>query len=229
MQSMENKEFVSFRNMGLYGIYVLIITLFWVFTVVYLVQGRRRIHFLSKVKNAEISFPAVVIIVPVRNEGENLREAMTSLLDLRYPSALSVIALNDRSTDNTQIILHELAKRHATLTVIEIDELPSGWLGKNHALYKGYQSSTAEWILFTDADVHFESNTLTKAMSYVIDHSLDHLTVMPGITSQASLLNALLGTFVMMLELKHKPWLVRDPKSKVSLGVGAVNLVKRSA
>jgi hypothetical protein len=110
-----------------------------------------------------------------------------------------------------------------------VDQLPGGWLGKNHALYQGYRSSSEEWLLFTDADVKFAPDALTKAMTYTLQKGLDHLTILPEVTSRSSLFKAVMNTFALMLDVKLRPWAISDPQSDASMGVGAFNLVKRTA
>jgi len=207
---------------------IIFVATFWSVIAIYLARGRNKVHILSQVAPSQKAFPGVTIIIPVRNEEDKLREALQTVLSLNYEK-FNVIAVNDRSTDNSQIILRELAGIHPNLSIVEVTDLPPGWLGKNHALHLGYLMAKEDWILFTDADVFFEKDTLLKAMDHVDRFSLQHLTVMPQVTSPSPILNALLGTFVMMLELKHKPWRVRDQNSEVSLGVGAFNLVSRAA
>ena len=41
----------------------------------------------------------------------------------------------------------------------------SGWLGKPHALQQAYENSTGEWLVFTDADVHFRPDLLRRALA----------------------------------------------------------------
>jgi cellulose synthase/poly-beta-1,6-N-acetylglucosamine synthase-like glycosyltransferase len=137
--------------------------------------------------------------------------------------------INDRSTDGTGAILARMTAENRALQLVTIDELPPGWLGKNHALYQGYLLSQEDWILFTDADIKFAPLTLQKALSYAAQKDLDHLAVLPQINSRSALFRSVMATFGVMLELKLRPWDVSKRSSKASVGVGAFNLVKRSA
>ena len=104
--------------------------------------------------------PRVSIIVPARNEAEHIEAALVSLLQLDYPD-YEVIAVDDRSNDATGVILDRLAshwRAHGEasdhrLKVLHVSDLPQGWLGKVHAMWKAAQQATGEWLLFTDADV----------------------------------------------------------------------------
>jgi glycosyltransferase involved in cell wall biosynthesis len=170
----------------------------------------------------------VLIIIAVRNEEYALREALTSVCHLNY-SNYKVLVVNDRSTDNSGMILLELEAKYDMLRVINVDTLPPGWLGKNHALYIGSRCSDEEYMLFTDADVLYHRDVLNKAMNYCLKNDLDHLTILPGIISPSSMLNPIVLTFIIMLTALQRPWAAKIKTSKASMGVGAFNLVKRQA
>lgn len=89
----------------------------------------------------------VAILIPARNEAENLRRLLPALGDL------PVFLYDDASTDETAAI----ALSHGA-TVIKGVELPAGWTGKNHACHRlaqaAAEASDADWWLFLDADVY---------------------------------------------------------------------------
>ncbi|MEP7229858.1 MAG: glycosyltransferase [Ginsengibacter sp.] len=209
-------------------IYSIVAFLYWAFLTLYLIINGRKIRQLSSIETSANDLPSVVIIIAVRNEEYALRDALTSVCNLNYPN-YQVLVVNDRSTDNTGKILGELKKEYSNLSVINIDTLPPGWLGKNHALYTGSISSNEEFLLFTDADVLFQKDVLNKAMHYCLKNNLDHLTILPGIISSSATLNSVVMTFVIMLTAVQRPWAAKIKRSKTSMGVGAFNLVKREA
>ena len=210
----------------LLAIYSILSLLYWVFIAAWLIINGRKIKYLSSIEVFENkAAPSVVIIIAVRNEEYALREALTSVCNLNY-SNYKVLVINDRSTDNSGKILSELEAKYDKLTVINIDTLPPGWLGKNHALYTGSKSSDQEYILFTDADVLYHKDVLNKAMNYCVKNNLDHLTILPGIISPSSTLNSVILTFIIMLMALQRPWAAKIKNSKASMGVGAFNLVK---
>lgn len=207
----------------------ILITAFWVLLSAYLLINSHKIKFLHNVKIfGETRDPAIAIIIAVRNEEADLETALMSVCQLDY-SNYRLVLINDRSTDNTPKILEDFAERFSFISVIHINELPARWLGKSHALYLGYQKSPEEWLLFTDADVVFAPDTLTKAINYSIQRQLDHLTILPHIHSRSGIFNGVLATFKIMFDLQYRPWLVSDPHSAASIGMGAFNLVKRTA
>ncbi|MGN6640907.1 MAG: glycosyltransferase [Mucilaginibacter sp.] len=172
--------------------------------------------------------PPLAIIVAVRNEEEDLEKALKSVCNLRYDN-YRIVVVNDRSTDRTAEILDNLKIQYPRIRIVTLISLPDGWLGKNNALYQGYLNSKEEWMLFTDADIEFHPDALSKAMSYAVSQRLDHLAVLPHVVSRSAILNSVFATFSIMLMIHLKPWNARNPRSKGYVGVGAFNLVRRDA
>ncbi len=97
---------------------------------------------------------SVSVIVPARNEEQNIRRCVTSLLEQNYDD-YEVIVVDDGSTDGTARILDEIAHYHPQrqrLYVLRLRDLPKGWAGKPHALHAGVQEARGDWLMFTDAD-----------------------------------------------------------------------------
>ncbi|MEO8885587.1 MAG: glycosyltransferase family 2 protein [Mucilaginibacter sp.] len=206
-------------------VYSSAITVLGVLSIIYVLIGLNKI---KKLKNQPFvsNQPAVAIIVAVRNEEEDVEKALQSLCNINYNN-YRLIVVNDRSTDGTGEILKRF--KHPHLQVITLTELPDGWLGKNNALYQGYKNSTEEWMLFTDADIEYHPDAISRAFGYVEKHQLDHLSIIPFTRSRSVLLNSVLATFRIMLLLFTRPWDARKPNRSGSIGVGAFNLVRRTA
>lgn len=205
------------------------LTLFWVSAALYLLINSGKIIYLNNIVVSQpVPADPLAVIIAVRNEENDLPQALESMCNLSYAN-YRLVVINDRSTDSTPEILAHFEKRYSHLTVIHIKELPAGWLGKNHALYKGYEHTTEDWMLFTDADIRYAPETLNKAMQYCLDQQLDHLTVLPDVKSRSVFFNSIMDTFKIMLTVKLRPWAARNPKSNAYFGVGAFNLVRRQA
>lgn len=95
--------------------------------------------------------PRLSLLVPARDEAENLRSLLPGLLAQDYPD-LEVLVLDDGSRDETAAVVLELAARDPRLRLLTGDPLPAGWLGKPHACHQLAQSATGELLVFTDAD-----------------------------------------------------------------------------
>lgn len=169
--------------------------------------------------------PRLTVIVPALNEEATIEPAMRSLLAADYPY-LEVVAVDDRSTDQTGTILDCLAADDERLRVVHVTQLPAGWLGKNHAMEVGAREATGEFILFTDADVHFEPSALSRAVWFASERQLDHLVVIPRVVLHGVLETLCIWFFGVIFTLKFRPWRVHDPKSRYFTGVGAFNLVR---
>lgn len=208
-------------------IYSWLLFLFWLLLSFYLLINAGRIKYIRSLKADTAVDPTVTIIIPVRNEEAGLKEALISVCNLSYKN-YEVIVVNDRSTDGSTSILADLRK-NLSFTLINVTQLPDGWLGKNHALNAGTKTSTADYFLFTDADIVFHEHTLSKAITFAKLNNLDHLTILPEMTTRSIGLRSVLGTFIMMLTTLQRPWAARDKSSKASIGVGAFNLVRKEA
>ncbi len=115
------------------------------------------------------------------------------------------------------------------LRVIHVTELPDGWLGKNHALQVGFQKAHGEWLLFSDGDVVHDPQTLRQAMRFAIGRGLDHLPLYPNIAAEGILEAAFVACFGLIFAAGTQPWLIPSRLPWFYAGVGAYNLVRRSA
>jgi len=173
--------------------------------------------------------PRISIIVPALNEEEKLEAALRSLLVLDYPD-YEVIAVNDRSTDRTGEIMDRLAKENPSkLKIVHITALPEKWLGKPNALQRGSEIASGEWLLFTDADVSFRPDALSRAIQLAKKAEADHLVIFPTLITE-SWGERMMLAFLSLAFTLRRLWKVSDAKARHDfIGVGAFNMVRRSA
>jgi glycosyltransferase involved in cell wall biosynthesis len=173
--------------------------------------------------------PRVSIIVPARNEEDDIRATLKQLLALDY-SNYEIIAVNDRSTDRTGQIMDEVVASDGAprLKVIHISELPRGWLGKTHAMWRAGQVATGDWLLFTDADVLFKPDSLRRAIAYAEQERADHVVLFPRMIMKRPGEKMMIAFFQALFVFGHRPWKVADPEARDHMGVGAFNMVRRS-
>ena len=171
------------------------------------------------------NWPNLSIIIPACNEAEHIESAMKSILVQDYPN-LEVIAVDDRSTDATGEILDRMARTDTRLQVLHIRNLPQGWLGKVNAMHQGVQRATGEWLLFTDADVHYHPGALRRALTYANHNGIDHLALVPRVVINSFLLEVTVRAFGLLLLLSARAARVNLPNSKTPFGIGAFNLVR---
>ena len=213
--------------MDYFLLYLAVATLVcWVVIGIELSLGNRSNRFLKDLPAPAAPLPCrVSIIIPARNEERNVEEALRSVLKQDYRE-LEVIVVDDRSTDRTAGILDRVASANPTIRVVHLKELPPGWLGKNHALYRGAQEASGELLLFTDADVVMESSAVSRAVGYLLERQLDHLAIAPDVKMPGVFLQIFVGAFGIFFSLYARPWKAKDPKSKWCIGIGAFNLVR---
>jgi glycosyltransferase involved in cell wall biosynthesis len=192
-----------------------------------LARGNRQIRNLRETPCLP-DLPRVSIIIAARNEERNLAHALESVLRLDYPN-LEIIAVNDRSTDATGQILDRLAQNEPRLRPVHVTELPTGWLGKCHALQTGAAAATGEWLLFTDADIVYAPDALRRAVSFAVTGKLDHLAVMPFMSHAGTVLTMFVGAFTLFFAMYARPWRAREPQRPEHIGIGAFNLVRAEA
>lgn len=180
--------------------------------------------------------PYVSIIVPARNEEEGIGACLRSLLALDYEN-MQIVAVNDRSSDRTGAIMDEVAtsaeNKLNRLRVHHVKELPAGWLGKTHAMWKGAalakeNSKEDEWVLFTDGDIVYRPDTLRRAVGCAEKTSGDHFVLFPTMVMKDIGERMMISMFQSLLTLGVRIWKVADPKAKDFIGAGAFNMVRRS-
>lgn len=171
--------------------------------------------------------PTITIVVAALNEERTIGPAMRSLLALDYPE-LTIVAVNDRSSDRTGAILEALSAEHpGRLRVLHIESLPPGWLGKCHALEHGSRLAESEWLLFTDADVLFEPRALRTAAAFVQTYGVDHFVLYPRMLWHGYVEAALLALFTTSLAVAFQTWRVESRSLRSYIGIGAFNMIRR--
>ena len=171
----------------------------------------------------------VSVVVPARNEEISIEQTLRQLLDLDYTN-YQVLAVNDRSSDRTGEIMERIAaspEAQGRLQVIHVMELPRGWLGKPHAMWKAAEQASGDWLLFTDADVLFKPDSLRRALAYAEAEKADHMVLFPRMIMKQPGERMMIAFFQTLFVFGHRPWKVADPRTKDHMGVGAFNLVRR--
>ncbi|MDX2012475.1 MAG: glycosyltransferase family 2 protein [Myxococcaceae bacterium] len=192
--------------------------------------GRRRIRKTSVLETAppQGGWPLLSVVMPARNEAEHLAAALSLKRSSTYPN-LELVVVNDRSTDATGAIAEQVAAEDPRVRVVHLTTLPDGWLGKVHAMARGLEACTGELVLFSDADVFIAPGVFEKVVSAAQREGLDFLCIFPRIKPADVVLQAALATMFRVLLLFSRPWSMSDRRSKAAVGVGAFNLVRRTA
>jgi cellulose synthase/poly-beta-1,6-N-acetylglucosamine synthase-like glycosyltransferase len=202
--------------------------LFWILNAIDVGRGARKIPAIRDIAPLDDSdCPPVSILFAARDEEEKLPGALQTFLALDYPH-YEVIAADDRSEDRTAEILKAAAQKDSRLRYVRINSLPAGWLGKPHAMQQAFERSSGEWLVFTDADVHFSPDLLRRSVALAKREGWDHLTVLGGVEIHTVGETIVLTFFGMGFVMGVRPWRTNDPHSKGYTGVGAFQLMRRS-
>jgi glycosyltransferase involved in cell wall biosynthesis len=170
----------------------------------------------------------ISLLFAARDEEEKLPRSLATLAALDYPH-LEIIAVDDRSQDATGRILDDFASAHARFRAVHVSQLPAGWLGKPHGLQKAFEVSTGEWLLFTDADVNLKPDILRRTMALTEQQNLDHLTLVCNVEMHGFWEKTLLTFFGLAFHLSTDAQSVSNPNSRAYVGIGAFQLLRRSA
>jgi chlorobactene glucosyltransferase len=126
--------------------------------------------------------PHITVIVPARDEEANIESCLRSLLNQDYrEDRVSVLVVDDHSTDATADIVRRLAGRQRQVVLIAAPPLPAHWIGKPHACWIGAQAAApqTQWLCFIDADVTADPPLLSSAMRAALAERLDLLSLAP--------------------------------------------------
>jgi glycosyltransferase involved in cell wall biosynthesis len=217
-------------------------TVSWAIALAWVLRTYDAVHLLPTLPDlttvdwdaAPAGSPTLTVVVPARDEAENIAATLDALLLADYPW-VRILVVDDRSTDGTGAIVDAYVaeygeRKPGRLAAIHVADLPDGWLGKTFALMVATENSDSDYLLFTDADVLFSPSILRRALVYAQDSKADHLVVMPTMQVRSRGEGIVLGFFQIFGLWASRLWKVEDPKAKSDVvGVGAFNLVRRDA
>jgi cellulose synthase/poly-beta-1,6-N-acetylglucosamine synthase-like glycosyltransferase len=134
------------------------------------------------------------IIIPARNEAENIENCLLSVLQQQYPSHLfEVIVINDHSTDETEAIVRSLQPTNSNLRLLNLsDLLKNNSLNayKKKAIELAIAQSTGNWMVTTDADCIVPPAWLSLLNRYIHDQQPVFIAAPVMFTHTGSFLSA---------------------------------------
>ena len=133
---------------------------------------RGRIKFKDIIIN---KYPFVSIIVPARDEQDNIVKCLDSIVESDYPrDRYEIIVVNDRSSDSTQSIVEQFALNHPNIKLLNIiDDSQKIVAGKPGALDFGIKKALGEYILLTDADCKVNKKWISSMVKTFIEKESD--------------------------------------------------------
>jgi len=124
----------------------------------------------------------IAVILPVRNESDNVAACLSSLVAQSYPTSdVEMFVIDDHSADDTAEIVARWTEHCGRLHLLPSPPLPAGWIGKSHACWIGARNApaSANWLCFIDADVRCEATLLACALDAATREHLDLLSLAP--------------------------------------------------
>lgn len=227
-----------------FSLFAWMLAVAWVRQAVAVILGMRR---LTDLTTAEFTLPPagwpargnfdLTVVVPACNEEQAIGATLASLT-ASVGIRLQIIAVDDRSTDRTGVIMDDFVAQQSVVAggrsggehrieILHNGALPDGWLGKTHALQLAAQRAEAPWLLFTDADVVFAAEALERAMRCAMAIEADHFVLAPSLTFYRTSERAMLASIHALTQWVSRPWKVSDPRARDFMGVGGFNMVRR--
>lgn len=127
------------------------------------------------------SFPYVSVLIPARNEQDNIGICLSSLVSQDYPR-YEIVVLDDNSEDATGDIVRDWEGLSDRVRYLKGSPLPPGWVGKCFACHQLSKHARGELLLFTDADTMHSSQSISSAVAAMHKTRADLLTVVPFLT-----------------------------------------------
>jgi hopene-associated glycosyltransferase HpnB len=200
-------------------------------------QGDQRLPAQAPSDDALESWPAVVAVVPARNEVDVVERALDSLLSQDYPGEFQIVLVDDCSDDGTGGIANRLARDHpagSRLTVVETAEMPDGWVGKMWAVQSGIRLAGARWpetpyLHLTDADVEHSPGNLREMVYKAEKEGLGLVSLMVMLHCKTRWEKLLIPAFVYFFQMLYPFPRINDPNSRVAGAAGGCMLIRAEA
>jgi hopene-associated glycosyltransferase HpnB len=194
-----------------------------------------------------VRWPEVVAVIPARNEAAMLPLVLPALLGQDYPGALTVIVVDDCSTDGTAEVAAALApeperpgspgRPGRALRVLAGAPLPPGWAGKVWAMAQGLAHSLAGagddgakgYVLFTDADIAWRQGALRDLVRAAEADDRDLVSQMALLRTATGWERVVVPAFVYFFAQLYPFGRVNSPRSRTAAAAGGCMLVRREA
>ena len=178
--------------------YPLFMAYLWMVGALYYYINKERKEPLYDAPPLLTEYPFVSILVPCFNEGANAYETIGALLELNYPN-YDIILINDGSSDDTGVIIDEIAAKHTNVKAIQL----SSNQGKAMALTVGTMMTSSEYLVCIDGDAVLDRNCIIWMMRHFLSGPrVGTVTGNPRIRNRSTLLGKLqVGEFSAVIGL----------------------------
>ncbi|MBP7678895.1 MAG: glycosyltransferase family 2 protein [Bacteroidales bacterium] len=124
------------------------------------------------------SSKTVSVLIPARNEEENIGRLLDDLSASDYPH-LRIFVYDDESEDRTADIVIEKSRMDDRIILIRGRIPGPGWLGKNNGCARLAEAAEGDYFLFIDADVRVSKTLINSAVQSMEQHQLALLSIFP--------------------------------------------------
>ena len=173
------------------------------------------------------SIGRVSAIVPARNEEAVIAACLESLAVQK--EITEIVVIDDQSSDRTAEIVGSLSDKYPKVRLLAATELPSGWVGKNNAVWIGAREARGEWLLFTDADAAHSSDSANKALCMAAENNAVLVSFSPEQVLQSWYEKAVIPYVFTRLNSRFRFADVNDPKNAAAAANGQFILIHRDA
>jgi hopene-associated glycosyltransferase HpnB len=175
-------------------------------------------------------WPSVVAVIPVRDEAAILPETLPSLLSQEYPGELSVVLVDDGSSDGTSGIAEALGSASGVaLKVIPGAALAEGWAGKVWAMAQGMAAAgECDYLLFTDADIAFGPGTVTALVRAAVTDGRALVSQMALLRAETGWEKWIVPAFVYFFAQLYPFRRIGRPSARTAAAAGGCLLVRRT-
>jgi hopene-associated glycosyltransferase HpnB len=182
-------------------------------------------------------WPAVVAVVPARDEAETVGETIGALLRQDYRGPFAVVLVDDQSRDGTARLAREAAAAFGAgdrLEIVSGRPLPVGWTGKLWAQSQGVEfaanaANVPDYLLLTDADIVFAPGALSSLVTRAEQDGLVLNSLMVKLRCKSFAERMFVPAFVFFFQMLYPFAWVNDPPRATAAAAGGCMLVRRDA
>ena len=185
--------------------------------------------------NSPESFPAVVAIIPARDEADMIAHSVGSLLRQDYRGPFSVVVVDDQSSDGTAAIAAAAASAADAadrLRIVVGTSVAPGWTGKLWAMRQGLSAvdtgaAASEFVLFSDADIAYAPHVLTRLVAIARARKSVLTSLMVKLRCESAAERWMVPAFVFFFQMLYPFSWVNDPKRRTAAAAGGCMLARR--
>ncbi|MBL6457508.1 glycosyltransferase [Belnapia sp. T6] len=177
-------------------------------------------------------WPAVVALVPARDEAETIGATVQGLLAQDYPGPFRLVVVDDRSTDGTGAAALAAAGGDPRLTVVPGRARPPGWTGKLWALEQGLAEALREVpdrLLLTDADIRHVPDSLRRLVQRAEARGLVLVSLMARLRCASAAERWLIPAFIFFFQMLYPFRWSNNPRARTAAAAGGCVLLDRAA